>query len=269
MRYLRIMAFRTAAVRSLASPCSVAASCSKPRVASAAAGPGEDRAGETIAAPLTLTANGVVEPMQTVSVEAQVGGTLDDSGLQRRRRGPGGPGVCSSSIRARSRRRCDRPKRRSRATTRRRRTPSATPIATRRSSKRTTSRSRRPIRRQSAAAVAAGDGRGATSAAVDNAQAQPRLRDDPRADLRTHGASARAARQSRARERRRAGGDQPVRPDPRALPGRRSRTSRRCNAARRVADVPVRVVDGRQRARRRGGHAWRSSTTPSIRSPAR
>src|SRR4051794_3319874 len=39
-------------------------------------------AAQQIAAPLTIAANGVVEPLQTVSVQAQVGGTLNEVAFQ-------------------------------------------------------------------------------------------------------------------------------------------------------------------------------------------
>ena len=35
-----------------------------------------------ISAPLTVSANGVVEPLQTVAIQAQVGGTLDEVTFQ-------------------------------------------------------------------------------------------------------------------------------------------------------------------------------------------
>ena len=53
------------------------AACSKPPVQAAPPVPVQVALSTRIAAPLTLDANGVVEPMQTVSVLSQVGGTLD------------------------------------------------------------------------------------------------------------------------------------------------------------------------------------------------
>ncbi|HEY9227088.1 MAG TPA: efflux RND transporter periplasmic adaptor subunit [Gemmatimonadaceae bacterium] len=52
--------------------------CSKPTSQAPPPVPVKVAAATSIAAPLTLTANGVVEPMQTVSIQAQVGGTLDE-----------------------------------------------------------------------------------------------------------------------------------------------------------------------------------------------
>jgi len=54
-----------------------AASCSKPPAQAAPPVPVQVASVSKISAPLTLEANGVVEPMQTVSVLSQVGGTLD------------------------------------------------------------------------------------------------------------------------------------------------------------------------------------------------
>ncbi len=53
------------------------AACSKPPAQAAPVIPVQVAQASRISAPLTLDANGVVEPMQTVSVLAQVGGTLD------------------------------------------------------------------------------------------------------------------------------------------------------------------------------------------------
>lgn len=55
----------------------VGAACSKPPAQAAPPVPVQVAVSTRIAAPLTLDANGVVEPMQTVSVLSQVGGTLD------------------------------------------------------------------------------------------------------------------------------------------------------------------------------------------------
>jgi multidrug efflux system membrane fusion protein len=55
----------------------VAASCAKPTAAKSPPVPVELAQATSISAPLTVDANGVVEPLQTVSVVAQVGGTLD------------------------------------------------------------------------------------------------------------------------------------------------------------------------------------------------
>jgi len=53
------------------------ASCSAPPPQKTPPVPVEVAAATKIAAPLTIGANGVVEPLQTVAVQAQVGGTLD------------------------------------------------------------------------------------------------------------------------------------------------------------------------------------------------
>jgi membrane fusion protein, multidrug efflux system len=53
------------------------AACSKPPAQAAPTIPVQVAQASRISAPLTLDANGVVEPMQTVSVLSQVGGTLD------------------------------------------------------------------------------------------------------------------------------------------------------------------------------------------------
>jgi membrane fusion protein, multidrug efflux system len=55
----------------------VAVSCSKPAPPPAPRVPVQTAVVTQISAPLTITANGVVEPLQTVAVQAQVGGTLD------------------------------------------------------------------------------------------------------------------------------------------------------------------------------------------------
>lgn len=54
------------------------ASCNKPPAAANAAVPVQVASVTQIAAPLTVGANGVVEPLQTVAVQAQVGGTLEE-----------------------------------------------------------------------------------------------------------------------------------------------------------------------------------------------
>ncbi|HEY4217908.1 MAG TPA: efflux RND transporter periplasmic adaptor subunit [Gemmatimonadaceae bacterium] len=56
----------------------VAAGCSKPPVQRAPTIPVQVATAATIAAPVTIVANGSVEPLQTVAIEAQVGGTLDE-----------------------------------------------------------------------------------------------------------------------------------------------------------------------------------------------
>lgn len=55
-----------------------AAACSKPAPQREPVVPVQVTAAARIAAPLTILANGSVEPLQTVSVQAQVGGTLDE-----------------------------------------------------------------------------------------------------------------------------------------------------------------------------------------------
>ena len=55
----------------------VAAACSKPEEQRTPPVPVQVAPVTRIAAPLTITANGVVEPLQTVAIEAQVGGALD------------------------------------------------------------------------------------------------------------------------------------------------------------------------------------------------
>ncbi|HEY7395862.1 MAG TPA: efflux RND transporter periplasmic adaptor subunit [Gemmatimonadaceae bacterium] len=57
-------------------------SCSKPAAQAAPAVPVRVAEATQIAAPLTIAANGVVEPVQTVSVQAQVGGTLIQVGFR-------------------------------------------------------------------------------------------------------------------------------------------------------------------------------------------
>jgi multidrug efflux system membrane fusion protein len=59
------------------SAASAAAACAKPPAERAAVVPVQLAAVTTIAAPLTIQANGAVEPLQTVAVEAQVGGIVD------------------------------------------------------------------------------------------------------------------------------------------------------------------------------------------------
>ena len=53
------------------------AACSKPPAQQAPPVPVQVASVTQIAAPLTLTANGVVEPLQTVAIQAQVGGSLE------------------------------------------------------------------------------------------------------------------------------------------------------------------------------------------------
>jgi multidrug efflux system membrane fusion protein len=59
-----------------------AAACSKPPQQQVPPVPVELAAVAKIAAPLTIEANGVVEPLQTVTIKAQVGGTLQDVAFQ-------------------------------------------------------------------------------------------------------------------------------------------------------------------------------------------
>jgi multidrug efflux system membrane fusion protein len=66
---------RTAAL--FLAPLLFAAACSKPPAAHDETIPVRVAAVTQMAAPFTISANGVVEPLQTVSVEAQVGGILD------------------------------------------------------------------------------------------------------------------------------------------------------------------------------------------------
>lgn len=66
---------RTAAL--LALPTLLAAGCGKPAAEHESAVPVRVATVQAIAAPYTISANGVVEPLQTVTVEAQVGGILD------------------------------------------------------------------------------------------------------------------------------------------------------------------------------------------------
>ena len=54
-----------------------AAACSKPPAERSTVVPVQLAAATTISAPLTIQANGAVEPLQTVAVEAQVGGIVD------------------------------------------------------------------------------------------------------------------------------------------------------------------------------------------------
>ena len=54
-----------------------AAACSKPPAERPTVVPVQLAAATTISAPLTIQANGAVEPLQTVAVEAQVGGIVD------------------------------------------------------------------------------------------------------------------------------------------------------------------------------------------------
>jgi multidrug efflux system membrane fusion protein len=55
----------------------IAAACAKPPAERAPSIPVQVAAVSRISAPLTIGANGVVEPMQTVAIEGQVGGTLE------------------------------------------------------------------------------------------------------------------------------------------------------------------------------------------------
>lgn len=71
------MMTRFTAVRAALVALVVGAACSKPPAPTAPPVPVQVALSTRIAAPLTLDANGVVEPMQTVSVLSQVGGTLD------------------------------------------------------------------------------------------------------------------------------------------------------------------------------------------------
>jgi multidrug efflux system membrane fusion protein len=66
---------RVAIPTAFAALCAMA--CSKPAPERAPSIPVQVSEVSRIAAPLSLAANGVVEPLQTVAVEAQVGGTLD------------------------------------------------------------------------------------------------------------------------------------------------------------------------------------------------
>jgi len=63
--------------RLLAGCCLLVAGCSKPPAQQTPPVPVQVAAATKIAAPLTLTANGVVEPLQTVAIQAQVGGALE------------------------------------------------------------------------------------------------------------------------------------------------------------------------------------------------
>jgi len=57
------------------------ASCTKPPAATNPSVPVQVASVTQISAPLTVGANGVVEPLQTVAVQAQVGGTLEEVGF--------------------------------------------------------------------------------------------------------------------------------------------------------------------------------------------
>ena len=63
-------------------PLLFAAGCGKPAAEREATVPVRVASVRAIAAPYTITANGVVEPLQTVTVEAQVGGILDAVNFQ-------------------------------------------------------------------------------------------------------------------------------------------------------------------------------------------
>src|SRR3954467_8584376 len=54
------------------------AACSKPATQQAPAVPVKVAAAQQIAAPLTIAPTCVVEPLQTVSIQAQIGGTLNE-----------------------------------------------------------------------------------------------------------------------------------------------------------------------------------------------
>ena len=71
------MTARWASLRGAFIVLAVAAGCSKPPAQAAPPVPVQVASVSKISAPLTLDANGVVEPMQTVSVLSQIGGTLD------------------------------------------------------------------------------------------------------------------------------------------------------------------------------------------------
>ncbi|MEP6496029.1 MAG: efflux RND transporter periplasmic adaptor subunit [bacterium] len=58
------------------------ASCSKPPAPPTPTVPVQVASVTQIAAPLTITSNGAVEPLQTVAIQAQVGGTLDTVGFR-------------------------------------------------------------------------------------------------------------------------------------------------------------------------------------------
>src|SRR5690348_5501312 len=60
----------------------VVAACSKPPEQRTPPVPVQVAPVTHIAAPLTISANGVVEPLQTVAVQAQVGGTLESVGFR-------------------------------------------------------------------------------------------------------------------------------------------------------------------------------------------
>jgi len=72
-----VIATRWASLRGVCLAVAVVAACSKPPAQAAPPVPVQLAAVSKILAPLTLGANGVVEPMQTVSVLSQIGGTLD------------------------------------------------------------------------------------------------------------------------------------------------------------------------------------------------
>ena len=72
-----MIATRWASLRGVCLAVAVVAACSKPPAQAAPPVPVQLAAVSKISAPLTLGANGVVEPMQTVSVLSQIGGTLD------------------------------------------------------------------------------------------------------------------------------------------------------------------------------------------------
>jgi len=65
-------------VITLAVVAATVAGCSKKSASRTPTVPVRIAVAQTISAPISISANGVVEPLQTVSIEAQVGGTLDD-----------------------------------------------------------------------------------------------------------------------------------------------------------------------------------------------
>lgn len=78
MNMLESVQLKSHALRILAGFAVAAIGCSKPPEQHAPPIPVQLAPVEKIDAPLTIGANGVVEPLQTVAVQAQVGGTLDE-----------------------------------------------------------------------------------------------------------------------------------------------------------------------------------------------
>jgi membrane fusion protein, multidrug efflux system len=76
------VSFSRAGAAALLLPLLFAGACGKPAAERDLAVPVRVATVRAIAAPYTITANGVVEPLQTVSVEAQVGGILDSVTFQ-------------------------------------------------------------------------------------------------------------------------------------------------------------------------------------------